>query len=133
MEEADVLCQRVGIIDFGKIVALDTPQNLKNILGGDVITIEASPPQKTFDILKTFPWVLKISQHNGIINLNVQEGEKKIPFLMEIDQKEAGFEIKSINLRKPTLEDVFLHFTGKTIRETEANSSEKFKRMRYRF
>jgi len=132
MEEADYLCQRVGIIDFGKIVALNTPQNLKNILGGDVITIEAFPPQKAFDALKIFSWVLKISQHNDIINLNVQEGEKKIPLLMEIDQKEAGFMIKSINLRKPTLEDVFLHFTGRTIRETDAGQSEKLKRMRHR-
>jgi ABC-2 type transport system ATP-binding protein len=130
MEEADYLCQRIGIIDFGKIVVLDTPKNLKNILGGDVITIEAFPPQKAFDVLKTFPWVLKISQHNGIINLNVDQGEKKIPLLMEIDQKEAGFEIKSINLRKPTLEDVFLHFTGKTIRETETSQIEKNKRLR---
>jgi len=133
MEEADFLCQRVGIIDFGKIVTLDTPQNLKNILGGDVISIEAFPPQKAFDVLKTFPWVLKISQHNGIINLNVDQGDKKIPLLMEIDQKEAGFEIKSVNLRKPTLEDVFLHFTGKTIRETETSQIEKNKRMRQRF
>ena len=133
MEEADVLCQRVGIIDFGKIVALDTPQNLKNILGGDVITIEAFPPRKAFDVLKAFPWVKKISQHNGTINLNVKEGEKKIPLLMEIDQKEAGFEIKSVNLRKPTLEDAFLHFTGKTIREAEASRIEKNKIMRQRF
>ncbi len=63
-----------------------------------------------------------------MIDLNGEHGEEKIPLLMEIDQKEAGFEIKSINLRKPTLEDVFLHFTGRTIREIEASQIEKNKR-----
>jgi len=130
MEEADYLCRRVGIIDFGKIVALNTPQNLKNILGGDVITIEAFPPKRAFEILQKLPWVKKIKEHDNFIDLTVDRGENKIPLLMEIDQKEAGFEIKSINLRKPTLEDVFLHFTGKTIRETETSQIEKNKRLR---
>jgi len=120
MEEADYLCQRVAIMDFGKIVAQDTPESLKNILGGDVISIEVISPEKAFEVFKKLPWLKKISRHNGEINLNVKEGEKKIPLLMKIDQKKEGFEIKSVNLRKPTLEDVFLHFTGKTIREVEA-------------
>lgn len=127
MEEADYLCERVAIIDFGKIVALDTPQNLKNVLGGDVISIEVAPTEKGFEIFKKFPWVKKITQHDGIINLSVEQGEKKIPLLMKIDQHEAGLEIKSVNLRKPTLEDVFLHFTGKTIREKEMGQNERNK------
>jgi ABC-2 type transport system ATP-binding protein len=133
MEEADFLCQRMAIIDYGKIVAQDTPENLKNILGGDVISIEVSSPEKAFEAFKGFSWVKKINRHNGNIDLNCEEGEKKIPLLMKIDQKETGFEIKSVNLRKPTLEDVFLHFTGKTIRETETSQAEKNKmRMRRR-
>ena len=127
MEEADYLCQRVGIIDFGKIVALDTPQNLKNILGGDVISIKSTPQERAFDIFKKLPWVKQIKQRADLINLNVERGENKIPLLMKIDQEEEGIEIKTVNLRKPTLEDVFLHFTGKTIRETEASRAEKNK------
>ncbi|MCJ7786596.1 ATP-binding cassette domain-containing protein [Patescibacteria group bacterium] len=127
MEEADYLCQRVGIIDFGKIVALDTPQNLKNILGGDVISIEAVPQKRAFEIFKKLSWVKLIKQHSGFINLNVERGENKIPLLMKIDPKEEAFKVKTVNLRKPTLEDVFLNFTGKTIRETEASQSEKNK------
>jgi len=129
MEEADFLCQRVAIIDFGKIVVQDTPQNLKNILGGDVISIEAKPSQKAFEAFSKLPWIKKITQHNGIVNLNTKEGEKKIPLLMKIDQKESGFEIASVNLRKPTLEDVFLHFTGRTIRGQEVNEMEKNRMM----
>lgn len=134
MEEADYLCKKVGIIDFGKIVTLDTPRNLKNVLGGDVVSIEAVPQKKAFDVLKKLSWVKKISQHDGIIDLNVEKGESKIPLLMKIHQKEERFEIKSVNLRKPTLEDVFLHFTGRTIREREASQSEKNKmRIKNRF
>jgi ABC-2 type transport system ATP-binding protein len=120
MEEADYLCRRVAIMDFGRIVAQDNPQNLKNILGGDVVSIQVDCPKKAFAVFHKLDWVKKISQHNGAVDLNIEEGEKKIPLLIQIDQKENGFKIKSVNLRKPTLEDVFLHFTGKTIREVEA-------------
>jgi len=127
MEEADFLADRVAIIDFGKIVALDTPSNLKNLLGGDVISIEVDNPQNAKKIFEKLPWVKKMSQENGIFYLHVERGEEKIPLLIRIDEKEAGFQIKSINLRKPTLEDVFLHFTGKTIREREASQEERFR------
>ncbi|KPJ57041.1 ABC transporter ATP-binding protein [Parcubacteria bacterium DG_74_2] len=124
MEEADYLCEKVAIIDFGKIVALDTPQKLKDILGGDIISVEVISPERAFEVFKKISWVKKISKHNDIVNLNVEKGEKKIPLLIKIDQKEEGFEIKSVNLRKPTLEDVFLYFTGRTIREREVSRAE---------
>ncbi len=129
MEEADYLCERVAIIDFGKIIVQDRPESLKNTLGGDVISIEAIPEKRSFEVFSKLPWVKKIKLHNGIIDLNVDRGENKIPLLIKIDQKEEGFEIKSVSLRKPTLEDVFLYFTGKTIREKEASQNEKNKMM----
>ncbi len=123
MEEADYLCQKVAIMDFGKIVAQGTPESLKDILGGDVISIKASPSEKAFQAFQNLSWVKKISKHNGTVDLSVEEGETKIPFLMKIDRGDNLFKIKSIDLRKPTLEDVFLYFTGKTIRETEASQN----------
>lgn len=120
MDEADYLCSRVAIVDYGKIIVQDTPKNLKNLLGGDVISIEVTEPTAAAEVLKNLPWIKKMSQHDGTIDLNVEEGETKIPLLMQIDQGAAGFSIKSVSLRKPTLEDVFLYFTGKTIRESEA-------------
>jgi len=125
MEEADYLCERIAIIDFGKIVIQDIPENLKNVLGGDVISIATDFPKKAIESFNKLSWVKKINQHNGLIDLNVDQGEKKIPLLIQIDQEQEGFEIKSVSLRKPTLEDVFLHFTGKTIREREVSQSEK--------
>jgi ABC-2 type transport system ATP-binding protein len=129
MEEADFLADRVAIIDYGKIIALDTPQNLKNILGGDVISIEVNNPRNARKIFEKLPWVKKLNQENRIFYLQVEKGEEKIPLLIEVDQEEAGLQIKSINLRKPTLEDVFLHFTGRTIREREASQAERFREM----
>ena len=135
MEEADYLCDRVAIIDFGKIVALDKPERLKNILGGDAISIEATPSEIALNVFQKLSWVKKIKEHDGLIDLTVEEGEKKIPLLIKIDQKKEGFAIRSIKLREPTLEDVFLHYTGKTIREAETNHTDKNRRrmrMRHR-
>ena len=129
MEEADYLCQRVAIMDAGKIIVKDSPTNLKNILGGDVVSLKVVSPEKALGALKELPWVKKISHHNDTIDLNVEEGEKKIPLLMKINQEERGFEIKSVSLRKPTLEDVFLHFTGTTIRQREVGQAERNRMM----
>lgn len=124
MEEADFLADRVAIIDLGRIVALETPENLKNILGGDIISIEVDNFLNAQKIFKNLPWVKKINQEHNIFYLQVEKGEEKIPLLIKIDEEKTGFKIKSINLRKPTLEDVFLHFTGRTIREREISHQE---------
>jgi len=129
MEEADSLCNKVAIIDFGKIVTINTPTKLKNILGGDILLIEALPQEKAFAAFKEISWVKQIKKYNGSISLTVDSGEKKIPLLMKIDQEERKFKIKSISLRKPTLEDVYLHFTGKSIRETQRVRPKKLKQM----
>ncbi len=129
MEEADSLCSRVAIIDFGKIVTVNTPTKLKNILGGDILLIEALPQEEAFAAFKEISWVKQIKKYNGSISLTVDSGEKKIPLLMKIDREERKFKIKSISLRKPTLEDVYLHFTGKSIRETQRVRPKKLKAM----
>jgi ABC-2 type transport system ATP-binding protein len=117
MDEADFLCDRIAIIDFGKIVALDNSKNLKQTVGADVISLEISDGEEKFlELLKGVDWVQKITEHDGLIDLNVQQGENKIPEIVSLAQK-AGIRIKSVNLREPALEDVFLRYTGRTIRE----------------
>lgn len=128
MEEADFLCDRIAIIDFGKIVALNTPDKLKNVLGGDVISMEVTQPEKALEKFKTFKWIKQINKHDNFIDINVEEGEKKIPILLKEFSNNTDIEIKTINLRKPSLEDVFLHFTGKTIREAEVSTAENNKK-----
>ncbi len=127
MEEADFLCDRIAIIDHGKIVALDTPEKLKDVLGGDVVSLEFEEEEKDFmNHLKKFKWIKTMKIHEGELCLSMKEGNKRIPELISLANK-FKFRIISVGLRRPSLEDVFLHFTGKTIRELEANNSDKTK------
>ncbi|PJB27824.1 ABC transporter ATP-binding protein [Candidatus Desantisbacteria bacterium CG_4_9_14_3_um_filter_50_7] len=122
MDEADYLCGRVGIMNRGKIVALDTPRNLKNLIGADVVTLEMENgdpgPFGKLDYVK------KTVAHGNLVNLSVENGERKIPLLMEFAQSQ-GVKIKSVELHKPSLEDVFLQYTGTTIKEVNTDSEER--------
>lgn len=117
MEEADHVCNRVAIIDKGKIVALDTPNKLKNIVGGDVVTLEAGPDAKRLlEVFKRRRVAEKVQISGGQLLLTTKEGEHSIPLFLKIAEEE-GLSVGAVSLRKPSLDDVFLHFTGKRIRE----------------
>lgn len=118
MEEADFLCRRVAIIDGGEIIALDAPNRLKSVLGGDVILAASSSPEQLLDLLKREAWVKGAKLVNDTISLSVGDGEALIPKLMKI-AGENGIKVNSVGLRKPTLEDVFIHYTGRAIREEQ--------------
>jgi len=129
MEEADYLCDRIAIIDHGKIIAMDTPQRLKDVLGGDVIAVEVEADiDKLVDHLRGLSWIKAMKRHDGFLDLTVEKGEKRIPELINIAQK-VGVGIASINLHEPSLEDVFIHFTGKNIRD-EGSSNNGLLRMK---
>ena len=125
MEEADFLCRRVAIMDHGKFVALDTPSRLKDTLGGDVVSLELEGDTAAFlDALSREDWVKRSKFHEDVLSLTMEKGERRIPELVML-AREKGVMVNCVNLRKPSLEDVFLHFTGRTIREQEANQSER--------
>ncbi|MGB8952465.1 MAG: ATP-binding cassette domain-containing protein [Candidatus Aminicenantales bacterium] len=125
MEEADYLCERVAIMDNGKFVAMDTPHRLKDILGGDVVCLEVEDGAEDFmSRVKSLEWIKKSSHHDGVLNLTLEKGERRIPELIGFAQK-LGITVSCVHLRKPSLEDVFLHYTGRTIREQEASQSER--------
>jgi ABC-2 type transport system ATP-binding protein len=119
MEEADRLCSRVAIIDHGKIIALDTPQNLKDGIGGDVVTIRSPDPAAVIATL-TEPWITRAEQHNDDVIVSLQHAEQHISTIVTL-LNTHHVPIQSLAIHKPTLEDVFLSFTGKTIREEEAD------------
>jgi ABC-2 type transport system ATP-binding protein len=119
MDEADYLCDRVGIIDHGKILITDTTTNLKNSIGNDVITLSCSNMKKLQKKLDCESWVKNTKNYDTYLTIGVEKGEEKIPEVILIAQK-LGIKIKSISVRKPTLDDVFLSFTGRTIRNQEA-------------
>jgi ABC-2 type transport system ATP-binding protein len=129
MEEADYLCDRIAIIDRGRIIASDTPQNLKRLVGADIISLQTSDSTGDFATrLQNSEWVEWLTEQDGIINLGVRNGEEKIPEIV-MTAYNSGVAIKSINLHEPDLEDVFLKFTGKKIREEEGSAKEHLKRI----
>jgi ABC-2 type transport system ATP-binding protein len=120
MEEADFLCRRVAIMDHGKFVALDTPARLKDILGGDVVSIEVEGHPEDFEAaVRGFDWIKKTKIRDRIVRLTMDKGERRIPELVQIASG-LGIQVESVELRKPSLEDVFLHYTGRTIREGDS-------------
>jgi ABC-2 type transport system ATP-binding protein len=122
MEEADRLCRRVAIIDHGKIIAMDTPARLKEQIGGEVITVRSPDPAGICESIRA-PWVQHIEKHEDSVTISVQNAEEHITEVVTILTGNK-IPIQSIAIRKPTLEDVFLHFTGRTIRAEEAGAKE---------
>jgi ABC-2 type transport system ATP-binding protein len=128
MEEADFLCSRVAIIDHGKILVIDEPSNLKSQLGNDIITISCSNSELCSELLKKEKWVDSIKTVNSSIIIGTKEVEKKLPIIVKMAENH-NVEIKTIDIRKPTLEDVFLNYTGRKIREEDASGPAQFRRV----
>jgi ABC-2 type transport system ATP-binding protein len=124
MEEAEFLSDRVAIIDNGKILVLDTLDKLTSSVGNDVITLTCTNMAKLIKVLESEKWIKKIKKYDSNITLGVEKGDEKIPIIIEIAQKQ-NIKIKSISVRKPTLDDVFLSYTGRTIRNEEIKSDLK--------
>ena len=126
MEEADALCSRIAIIDYGKIRAVDSPAALKNSIGNDLLHITASDLDRLSAELEKQPWVQGITRYDSYIYAGVRHGEEKIPLTVNLAQS-LSIQVTSISIRKPTLEDVFLHYTGKTIREEDVSNVDRIR------
>ena len=118
MEEADILCDRIGIIDKGRIVALDTPKGLKAGLGGDIIRIKT---HNNPDKISQLDFVHKVEQNDGFLVLSVNDAKRDLPMLLRHIEAEIA------EFTSPTLNDVFLHLTGRNIKEEpEGGFAEKY-------
>jgi ABC-2 type transport system ATP-binding protein len=118
MDEAESLCDRLAIIDHGKVVALGTPQELKRkAMGGDVVEAEFfSLPDVAFKALEKSDFVLNVKRHDSAIALLVKNGAEAVPRIVELVGANGG-RLRTIALREPTLNDVFLHFTGRGLED----------------
>lgn len=127
MEEADQLCDRIGIIDGGKIQVIDSPENMKNAMGNEVISIvvEDNNSRDSFlSELNNIESVNKINEDGSKLVLFVSNGTEVIPKVFSISS-DIGIKITSISLTQPTLDDVFISYTGHEIRDDDGTFNRK--------
>src|SRR5690606_9813227 len=127
LEEADALCDRIAIIDHGEIVAEGTPQALKREISGDVVSVTLASSAELHEtesrlgtaaeVLRCEPYVRSLELHDAGIRLFVESGATAIPHIARaLDQK--GIVLDSIEIHRPSLDDVFLAKTGRSLRES---------------
>jgi ABC-2 type transport system ATP-binding protein len=119
LDEADVLCDCIAIIDYGQIVAQDTPVGLKRKIAGDVVRLELGMNHHAYNIQDLFHsqlFVREIKQEQETLQLIVEEGEVALPIILRT-LNENGLDIRTITLDRPSLDDVFLMQTGRSLRE----------------
>lgn len=126
MEEADNLCDRVGIIDGGKIRIIDSPENMKNAMGNEVISIILDEGECTSFLseIKKIESVKKINKDGSKLILFASNGTEVIPKIFQISSK-LDVKIISISLTQPTLDDVFISYTGHEIRDDDSGFNRK--------
>jgi len=118
LDEAENLCDRLAIVDHGKIVAEGTPTELKRkVSGGDIIEADFSKlPDTAFDALKRAEFVLEIKKRDGGLTILVKNGAEGVPKVVSLVDSNGG-RLRTITLRELTLDDVFLNVTGRSLRE----------------
>ncbi len=124
LEEADALCDRVFIIDHGVIVAEGTPDELKRRVSGDVVTLQVNGARDMArELLAGQPIVQDVTvSDDGALRLNVFHGAEALPSLLRV-LDDAGVTMHSINLSRPTLDDVFLTMTGRSLRDDSPSAA----------
>jgi ABC-2 type transport system ATP-binding protein len=117
MDEAQLLSDKVGIIDHGKIVAEGTPSELIEQMGADVIQVEGQGDSEPFaEAVRALPFTQELSAANGVIQIGVDSGNRRLVKVVSIAE-EKGFRIEDISVAKPSLGDVFLKYTGRQFRD----------------
>ena len=125
MEEADQLCDRIGIIDHGKIQAIDTPENMKSALGNEVISLEYTNQSDDFvSKIKQIELVTKVKESADVLTVFASKGTEVIPKIFQI-ASDLKIQIDSISLTRPSLDDVFVSYTGHELRDDESGFNRK--------
>jgi ABC-2 type transport system ATP-binding protein len=131
MEEADHLADRIAIIDLGKIIAVGTADDLKKSIGGDVVTLTPCETgaaeceefmKRTEAVLSSEPFVLRMQATDSQMAVYVNNGESAAPSIMRLLANE-GIEVETLSVSRPSLDDVFLKYTGRTIRAQEGTAT----------
>ena len=126
MDEADFLCSRVAIMDHGRLVIVDAPDNLRNSIGSDLVTVGCSDPEKFAERLRSEDWIENLKLHDSTVIVGTKHSAERIPEVVNI-ARDMGVKVISVETRKPTLEDVFLYYTGSKMRDSEPNINDRMK------
>ena len=130
MEEADKLCDRVGIIDYGKIQIIDTPEIMKNAMGNDMISFSLidgiTKQDELISRIKQIEFVNQVSRKQGEITIKSSQCAEVIPKIFQTTS-DMNIEIDSLSLNKPTLDDVFISYTGHNLRDDTTRKLNKRK------
>jgi len=119
MDEAEK-ADRIAIIDYGKLVAIDTPENLKTVVGKDIISVKTEDDDRAAEELK-LRYQIEARRDNNELTFEVTSGEEFLPNFI----RELGTKILRVSLRRPSLDDVFLKLTGREIRQEEVSNAFK--------
>jgi ABC-2 type transport system ATP-binding protein len=119
LEEADALCDRIAIIDHGKIIVTGTPAELKDSLGGDIITLSIQNlAHDITDLISKVEGVKEVKKENGEYTIKSSNGELTAPLIIEALRKN-GHVVTKLSLTKPTLNEVYLQYTGRSMRDAQ--------------
>ena len=121
MDEAEN-CDRIAVIDHGQIVALDTPVELKKLVGADQVELTTGDNAKAAQFIEGH-YNVKTSIREGKLTFQIEQADHVVPHLMA-ELAQSGISVETLQVRRPTLEDVFLKLTGRTIREEEGQKDQ---------
>ncbi len=115
LEEAQALCDRLAIIDHGKLIAVDTPAHLKETYGGSVIELESERPLQAVAEIRALEGVKDVVQDGVHLTISAQGTTNLVPQVINIVSREG--ELRNIAVREPTLDEIFLRLTGRALRD----------------
>ena len=115
LEEAQALCERLAIIDHGKLIAVDTPDHLKRTFGGSVVEVETTAPTTAADALRAIPGVKEVTQDGTQLTIATEGAASLVPQIINMLSREG--ELRNIAVREPNLDEVFLQLTGTASRD----------------
>ena len=117
--------RRTQALEF---LVVEAALDREHLVGADVISIQADGGVSLGNLLRNSGWIEWVTEEDGVINVGVKNGERRVPEIV-LAAHQAGITIKSISVHEPNLEDVFLKFTGKKIREDEGDAKQHLRRM----
>src|SRR5215470_6761221 len=115
LEEAQALCERIAILDHGKLIAVDTPEHLKQTYGGSVVELETAQPSTVAGDIRQLPGVQEVVQEGTRLTVTLQGASDVVPQIITLVTRQE--ELRQIAVREPTLDEIFLRLTGTALRD----------------